>query len=63
MKCVRNVFTQGSLDLGSRPASNPDLRFEDMFVIREFALRPGAEEKLGALDADVSPKQVLARLD
>ena len=35
----------------------------DFFVAAGRALRPGAEEKLGALDADVSPKHVLARLD
>jgi hypothetical protein len=35
----------------------------DFYVAAGRALRPGAEEKLGALDADVSPKHVLARLD
>ena len=35
----------------------------DFFAAAGRALRPGAEEKLGALDADVSPRQLLARLD
>jgi hypothetical protein len=35
----------------------------DFYVAAGRALRPGAEEKLGALDAGVSPKQLLARLD
>jgi len=35
----------------------------DFFAAAGRALRPGAEEKLGALDAAVSPKQLLARLD
>jgi len=35
----------------------------DFFVAVGRALRPGAEEKLGGLDADVAPKHVLARLD
>ena len=34
----------------------------EFFVAAGRALRPGAEEKLGPLDADVSPKQLLARL-
>jgi hypothetical protein len=63
MKGACNVFTQGSLDFRSRSVSNADLRFEEMFDIPEFALRPGAEDKLGVLDADVSPRHLLARLD
>jgi hypothetical protein len=35
----------------------------EFFAAAGRALQPGAEEKLGALDADVSPKHVLARLD
>ena len=35
----------------------------DFFAAAGRALRPGAEDKLGALDADVSPRQLLARLD
>jgi hypothetical protein len=35
----------------------------DFFVAAGRALRPGAEAKLGALDAGVSPRQVLDRLD
>ena len=35
----------------------------DFFATAGRALRPGAEEKLGAFDVDVSPKQLLARLD
>jgi hypothetical protein len=35
----------------------------DFFAAAGRALRPGAEEKLGALDAEVSPRQLLARLD
>jgi hypothetical protein len=35
----------------------------DFFVATGRALRPGAEERLGALDAEVSPRQVLARLN
>jgi hypothetical protein len=35
----------------------------DFFAAAGRALQPGAEDKLGALDADVSPRQLLARLD
>jgi hypothetical protein len=35
----------------------------DFFVAAGRALRPGVEEKLGALEAEISPKQVLARLE
>jgi len=35
----------------------------DFFAAVGNALRPGAEDRLGALDANVSPRQLLARLD
>ena len=35
----------------------------EFFVAAGRALRPGAEEKLGALEANLSPKHILARLD
>jgi len=35
----------------------------DFFVAAGRALRPSAEEKLGGLDAEVSPRQLLARLE
>jgi hypothetical protein len=35
----------------------------DFFVAAGRALRPGAEEKLGAVDAGVSPSQLLDRLE
>ena len=35
----------------------------DFFAAAGRALRPGGEEKLGAIDAAASPKQLLARLE
>jgi hypothetical protein len=35
----------------------------EFFAAAGSALRPGAEDKLGVLDADVSPRHLLARLD